>query len=196
MIKKQVYRRQEWGWIKPKVCNSPLPEKRNSWSYNNNRALNLLDLSHLLANSKSLGYIEKGKAEGATVLTGGGPASDKGYFVKPTVFDCKSDDQTILKEEIFGPVIAALSFKDVDDLTKRANNTIYGLSAGIWTRDVGKAHRLARELKAGTVWINCYNCFDAASPFGGFKQSGFGRELGTYALELYTQVKSVWVSLD
>ncbi|MCB0404872.1 MAG: aldehyde dehydrogenase family protein [Bdellovibrionales bacterium] len=145
---------------------------------------------------KILGYIEKGKAEGAKVLAGGERARDKGYFIKPTVFDCPSDDLTIIKEEIFGPVVSALSFKDMDDLKARANKTIYGLSAGVWSRDIGKAHRLARDIKAGTVWVNCYNCFDAASPFGGYKQSGFGRELGEYALELYTQVKSVWVSLD
>ena len=102
----------------------------------------------------------------------------------------------IAQEEIFGPVVSALRFKDIDDLTTRANKTTYGLSAGIWTKDIKKAHRLAKELKAGTVWINCYNAFDTASPFGGYKQSGFGRELGQYAVELYTQVKSVWVSLD
>ncbi len=103
---------------------------------------------------------------------------------------------TIAREEIFGPVVSVLSFSDIEDLQKRANNTLYGLSAGIWTRDIGKAHGLAKKIKAGTIWINCFNQFDAASPFGGFKQSGFGRELGKYALELYTQVKSVWVSLD
>ena len=145
---------------------------------------------------KILGYIEKGKQEGAKVLTGGGPASRKGYFIKPTVFDGVSDKMTVAREEIFGPVLCALSFKDTSDLVKRANDTVYGLSAGIWTRDIGKAHRLAKEIKAGTVWVNCYNCFDAASPFGGFKQSGFGRELGKHALDLYTQVKSVWVSLN
>lgn len=145
---------------------------------------------------KILGHIEKGKAEGATVLTGGAAAKDKGYFIKPTVFDNVTNTMSIAREEIFGPVTCAISFKDVDDLTHQANDTIYGLSAGIWTRDIGKAHRLARQIKAGTVWVNCYNCFDAASPFGGFKQSGFGRELGKYALDLYTQVKSVWVSLD
>ena len=116
--------------------------------------------------------------------------------MRPTVFGGVGDEMTIAREEIFGPVVSALRFKDVDDLVARANNTVYGLSAGIWTREIGKAHRLAKSVKAGTVWVNCYNCFDAASPFGGFKQSGFGRELGKYALELYTQVKSVWVSLQ
>jgi len=145
---------------------------------------------------KILGYIAKGKAEGATLVTGGRPLGDKGYFIKPTIFEGVGDSMTIAREEIFGPVVSALSFKNTDDIVARANNTLYGLSAGIWTRDIGKAHRLAKDVKAGTVWVNCYNCFDAASPFGGFKQSGFGRELGKYALELYTQVKSVWVSLD
>ena len=145
---------------------------------------------------KILGFIRQGEAEGAKLLTGGGPAKDRGYFLKPTVFRNVSNDMTIAREEIFGPVTCAIPFSDVGDLTRRANDTIYGLSAGIWTRDIGKAHRLARAIRAGTVWVNCYNCFDAASPFGGFKQSGFGRELGKYALELYTQVKSVWVSLE
>lgn len=145
---------------------------------------------------KILGYIEKGKADGAKLVTGGAPAAKKGYFLKPTVFDGVGDQMTIAQEEIFGPVVSTLTFKDADEIVQRANNTIYGLSAGIWTRDIGRAHRLAKEIKAGTIWMNCYNVFDAASPFGGFKQSGFGRELGKYALELYTQVKSVWVNLE
>lgn len=145
---------------------------------------------------KILGYIEKGKQEGAKVITGGVPASKKGYFMRPTIFDNVKDTMTIAREEIFGPVVCALPFSDIKDLARRANDTMYGLSAGIWTRDIGKAHRLAKKVKAGTVWVNCYNCFDAASPFGGYKQSGMGRELGKYAIELYTQVKSVWVSLD
>ncbi len=145
---------------------------------------------------KILGYISKGKQEGAVVLTGGEPAAKKGYFIKPTILDAVKDNATIAREEIFGPVVAAFSFKEAEDITRRANNTVYGLSAGVWTRDIGKAHRLAKQIKAGTIWVNCYNCFDAASPFGGYKQSGFGRELGKYALELYTQVKSVWVALD
>ncbi len=145
---------------------------------------------------KILGFIECGKREGASLVTGGSPAFDKGYFLKPTVFDSKRDDLTIFKEEIFGPVVAATTFDSVEEIIPRANNTRYGLSAGVWTRDVGKVHSVARALKAGTVWVNCYNCFDAASPFGGYKESGFGRELGQHAIELYSQVKSVWVALD
>jgi aldehyde dehydrogenase (NAD+)/phenylacetaldehyde dehydrogenase len=101
----------------------------------------------------------------------------------------------IAREEIFGPVVAALRFKDIDAVLGQGNDTTYGLSAGVWTRDITKAHRVAHALKAGTVWINCFNCFDAASPFGGYKQSGYGRELGEHAIELYTQTKSVWVAL-
>jgi acyl-CoA reductase-like NAD-dependent aldehyde dehydrogenase len=144
---------------------------------------------------KILAYIERGRAEGARVVAGGVPGAKKGYFVRPTILDGVGDQMTVARDEIFGPVVCALSFKDTDELVRRANDTIYGLSAGVWTRDVSKAHRMAREIKAGTIWMNCYNCFDAASPFGGFKQSGFGRELGHHALELYTQIKSVWVSL-
>ncbi len=145
---------------------------------------------------KILGHIEKGKAEGARVVTGGMKAQDKGYFIKPTVFEGVTNKMSVAQEEIFGPVVCAITFKDMNDLKHQANDTVYGLSAGVWTRDIGKAHRMAKEIKAGTIWVNCYNCFDAASPFGGFKQSGFGRELGEHALELYTSVKSVWVSLD
>lgn len=145
---------------------------------------------------KILGYIQKGQSEGATLVTGGSPAQPKGYFIRPTVLKGVTNQMTVAREEIFGPVVCAISFEDTDDLIRQANDTVYGLSAGIWTRDIGKAHRFAKEVKAGTVWINCYNQFDAASPFGGFKQSGFGRELGEHALELYTQVKSVWVALD
>lgn len=145
---------------------------------------------------KILGYIEKGKSEGAKVLAGGKKAAEKGYFVRPTVFDSVQNRMTIAQEEIFGPVVAAIGFKDVEDLKTQANDTLYGLSAGVWTRDIGRAHQMTRALRAGTVWVNCYNQFDAASPFGGFKQSGFGRELGKHALDLYTQVKSVWIAVD
>ncbi|MFJ7364310.1 aldehyde dehydrogenase family protein [Peribacillus frigoritolerans] len=141
-------------------------------------------------------YIEKGKAEGAEVVTGGSYGQGDGYFVTPTIFAGVEDEMTIAKEEIFGPVVAAMPFDDLDDVINRANNSEYGLAAGLWTQDVKKAHYVANELKAGTVWVNCYNAFDAASPFGGFKQSGIGREMGSYALDNYTEVKSVWINLN
>jgi acyl-CoA reductase-like NAD-dependent aldehyde dehydrogenase len=146
-----------------------------------------------------LGYIERGKKEGATLLSGGErtPVNGKGYFVQPTVFEGVQRDMTIAREEIFGPVLAMMTFRDgITGATDLANATIYGLAAGIWTRDIKKALRTAREIRAGTVWVNTYNMYDAASPFGGFKQSGFGRDLGVHALEGYTQVKSVWVDLS
>lgn len=145
--------------------------------------------------NRVLGYIEKGIEEGAELLTGGNKPREEGYFVAPTIFANVEDDMTIAREEIFGPVISAMPFEDLDELIERANKTIYGLAAGVWTRDVAKAHYIAGKLKAGTVWINCYNAFDAASPFGGYKQSGIGREMGSYALDNYTEVKSVWVYL-
>ena len=146
-----------------------------------------------------LGYIERGKSEGATLLSGGArtPVNGKGYFVQPTVFEGVDREMTIAREEIFGPVLAMMTFSDgMTGATELANATIYGLAAGIWTRDIKKALRTAREIRAGTVWINTYNMYDAASPFGGFKQSGFGRDLGVHALEGYMQVKSVWVDLS
>jgi aldehyde dehydrogenase (NAD+) len=146
-----------------------------------------------------LGYIERGKKEGAKLLSGGErtPVNGKGYFVQPTVFEGVERDMTIAREEIFGPVLAMMTFRDgMAGATDLANATIYGLAAGIWTRDIKKALRTAREIRAGTVWVNTYNMYDAASPFGGFKQSGFGRDLGVHALEGYTQVKSVWVDLS
>jgi len=145
--------------------------------------------------TRVLNYIEKGVEEGAEILTGGGSPSKEGYFVSPTIFSAVNDNMTIAKEEIFGPVIAAMPYDDLDDVIERANDTHYGLAAGVWTRDVAKAHYIANNLKAGTVWVNCYNVFDAASPFGGYKQSGLGREMGSYALDNYTEVKSVWISL-
>ncbi len=144
-----------------------------------------------------LGYIEKGKAEGAKLVAGGERASvgGKGYFVLPTVFDGVRNDMTIAREEIFGPVLAAIDFADIDEAVRLANDTPYGLAAALWTRDIGKAHRVARKLQAGTVWINTYNNYDPAAAFGGYKMSGYGRELGVHAIEHYTQVKSVWVNL-
>lgn len=144
---------------------------------------------------KILGYIDAGKQEGAKLVTGGERCGEKGYFIRPTIFDAVDNNMKIAREEIFGPVVSAITFDDVDDMVRQSNLSIYGLAAAVWTRDIKKAHRLAMDLKAGTIWINTYNSFDAASPFGGFKQSGFGRELGIHALELYTQVKSVWISL-
>jgi acyl-CoA reductase-like NAD-dependent aldehyde dehydrogenase len=142
-----------------------------------------------------LDYIEKGKVEGARVAAGGERAFDKGYFVQPTIFADVTDDMTIAKEEIFGPVVCVLKFDTVDEVIERANNTPYGLAAGVWTENIKTGHKVANALKAGTVWINDYNLEDAAAPFGGYKQSGIGREMGSYALDNYTEVKSVWVNL-
>jgi aldehyde dehydrogenase (NAD+) len=144
-----------------------------------------------------LGYVDAGKKEGAQVKTGGERNRElgKGYFVKPTVFTNVTNTMRIAQEEIFGPVVCAIPFKDEEDAVHQANQTIYGLSAGVWTRDVSKAHRIARALRAGTVWVNCYNQLDPISSFGGYKQSGFGRELGLHSLDLYTQIKSVWLRI-
>jgi aldehyde dehydrogenase (NAD+) len=146
-----------------------------------------------------LGYIGSGKQEGARLLCGGERDMEgdkaKGFFVKPTVFADVKPGMKIAQEEIFGPVLAAMKFADEEEATAVANGTIYGLVSAIWTKDIRRAHRLAREIKAGVVWINTYNGFDSAAPFGGYKQSGFGREMGAHALESYTQVKSVWVAL-
>src|SRR5271166_4433978 len=142
-----------------------------------------------------MSYIEAGKQEGASLLCGGKRVGDRGYFIEPTVFADVKDSMKIAREEIFGPVMSIIKFKDVDEVIDRANNTIYGLAAAVWTRDIGKAHAIANNVRAGTVWVNCYNAFDAAAPFGGFKQSGIGRELGEYGLQQYTEVKTVTVKL-
>lgn len=142
-----------------------------------------------------MGFVEAGRKEGAKMLCGGNRVGNKGYFIEPTIFDGVKDEMKIAKEEIFGPVMNVLTFKDFNEVVRRGNETHFGLAAAVWTRDIGKAHRLAKELRAGTVWVNCYDVFDAAAPFGGFKMSGFGRELGEYALQLYTEVKTVTVNL-
>jgi aldehyde dehydrogenase (NAD+) len=144
---------------------------------------------------KVMGYIQSGQKAGAKMLTGGGRAGDQGYFIHPTVFTGVEDSMQIACEEIFGPVMSIIPFKDIDEVIARGNKTMYGLAAAVWTRDIAKAHRIAAELRAGTVWINCYDVFDAAAPFGGFKMSGIGRELGEYALRNYTEIKTVTVSM-
>jgi acyl-CoA reductase-like NAD-dependent aldehyde dehydrogenase len=143
-----------------------------------------------------LGYIDAGKEEGARAATGGGPGTQpKGYFVQPTVFTGVRNDMKIAREEIFGPVAAVIPFKDENDAVFQGNDTTYGLAAGVWTRDVSRAHKVARRLKAGMVWVNCYMVLDFSMPFGGYKQSGMGREFSNHSLEMYTQMKSVFIKL-
>ena len=137
------------------------------------------------------GFLESGEAEGATALAGGGRFGERGYFVEPTVLTNTRPDMKVVSEEIFGPVLVAPPFTDLNEIAAQANDSEYGLGAGIWTRDISKAHTLAKKLRAGTVWINCYNVFDAALPFGGYKQSGWGREMGHEVLNSYTEVKAV-----
>lgn len=143
----------------------------------------------------TMGYIEKGKAEGARLMAGGTRMTEKGLFVAPTVFADCTPEMTIVKEEIFGPVLAVQKFSTFDELIAGANASEYGLAAGVWTRDVSKAHKYAKAVKAGAVWVNCYNWYDSAVPYGGYKQSGYGREMGLQGLAAMTQTKSVWVQL-
>jgi aldehyde dehydrogenase (NAD+) len=144
---------------------------------------------------KVMGYIESGKKEGAALLAGGNRVGNRGFFVEPTVFADVKDDMAIAREEIFGPVMSILKFNDIDEVVERSNRSDYGLAAAVWTQDVGKAHAIANKVRAGTVWVNCYDVFDAAAPFGGFKQSGIGRELGEYGLQQYTEIKTVTMKL-
>jgi aldehyde dehydrogenase (NAD+) len=142
-----------------------------------------------------MGYIDFGVNEGATLACGGKRVGDRGYFIQPTVFSDVQDDMKIAREEIFGPVMSVIPFKDLTEAITRANRTDYGLAAGVWTRDIKKAHAIANGVRAGTVWVNCYNVLDTRAPFGGFKQSGIGRELGEYGLQQYTEVKTVTIKL-
>lgn len=156
------------------------------------------DMGPLISNEQQervLGYIEKGKHEGAKIAAGGEKVFDQGYFVQPTIFVDVTDDMTIAKEEIFGPVVVVLPFDDVDEVVQRANNSPYGLAASVWTENIKTGHNVANRLKAGSVWINCFGMEEPGAPFGGYKQSGIGRENGAYALANYTEVKNVWVSL-
>ncbi len=140
-------------------------------------------------------FLNSGRNEGAKALAGGGRAGDSGYFIEPTVLIDTNPNMRVVREEIFGPVVVASPFDDIDDLVAQANSSNYGLASGIWTSDLSKAHRVAHRLKAGTVWVNCYNIFDAALPFGGYKESGWGREMGAEVLNNYTEVKSVTIKL-
>jgi phenylacetaldehyde dehydrogenase len=141
------------------------------------------------------GFLASGQSEGATALTGGGRYGNRGYFIEPTVLTDTRPDMEVVREEIFGPVLVAAPFTDLDQIARVANDSDYGLGAGIWTKDISKAHALAKKLRAGTVWINCYNVFDAALPFGGYKQSGWGREMGHEVLNSYTELKAVTAQL-
>ncbi|MEH7121791.1 MULTISPECIES: aldehyde dehydrogenase family protein [unclassified Bacillus (in: firmicutes)] len=143
-----------------------------------------------------LNYIEIGKAEGAQIVAGGGKGLEKGYFVEPTIIVNVTEEMTIVKEEIFGPVAVVLPFDTIDEVVERANNSDYGLAAGIWTENVKTAHIVSNKLAVGTVWVNCYGLEPAETPFGGYKQSGIGRDNGSYALENFTKVKTIWISLE
>jgi phenylacetaldehyde dehydrogenase len=140
-------------------------------------------------------FLDSGREEGGNILAGGNQEGDRGYFFQPTVIANTRPEMRVVQEEIFGPVVVAAPFQSLDEIAATANDSPYGLGAGIWTKDTSKAHALAKKIRAGTVWINCYNVFDAALPFGGYKQSGWGREMGHEALEAYTEVKAVCTQL-
>lgn len=167
------------------VVGDPLDPKTRMGSLVNEEQMN-----------RVLGYVEKGKEEGASLLVGGQRVGESGYFVTPTVFDGVNNNMAIAQEEIFGPVASVITFKDVEEAVAIANGTAFGLAAGVWTNDLKKAHTFARHVKAGTVWVNTYNMTDNGLPFGGYKESGFGRELGAAALDTYTQTKTVLVDLN
>ena len=162
--------------MEPKTCVGPL-----------------ISQSHL---SDVIGYVEQGKKEGAKLILGGDrPPMKKGYYLNPTVFDEVENSMKLAREEIFGPVLAVIPFKEFGEVIAKANDTFYGLASGVWTNDMKKAYQAARRLKAGSVWVNCYGALDVMAPFGGFKQSGFGREFGQEVLPLYTETKTVWFQM-
>jgi acyl-CoA reductase-like NAD-dependent aldehyde dehydrogenase len=143
-----------------------------------------------------LSYIEKGKNEGANILVGGERVGVEGFYLQPTIFDNVNNNMTIAQEEIFGPVASVITFDGIDEAIKIANDSSFGLAAGVWTNDIKKAIRFAKSVKAGSIWVNTYNMTDNALPFGGFKESGIGREMGKAAMDIYTETKTVWIDLN